>query len=89
MSDEISLVKELLVKLDSRLERIEDDVSKLKHVLMEGNGQPAMTVRVAILENELERVNEERADRKMPRSAWIAIVVSILLALVSIGASAV
>lgn len=89
MSDEITMVKELLAKLDGRLERIEEDVSKLKYVIVEGNGQPAMTVRVAVIENELERVKEERTDAKMPRSAWVAIIVSIVLALASIGAGAV
>lgn len=90
MSDEeVTAVREFLAKLEAKLENIEQDVSKLKHVLIEGNGQPAMTVRVAILENELDRVKEERADRKMPRSVWIGIMVSILLALASIGASAV
>ena len=55
---------------------LKEDISQIKHVLIEGNGQPAMTVRLALVENELKRVSEERNDRKMPRAAWLAIFVS-------------
>ncbi|HEU5118648.1 MAG TPA: hypothetical protein VFT74_18770 [Isosphaeraceae bacterium] len=65
-------------------EEIKATVQKLAHVLLEGNGTPAMTVRVAVIENELRRVKEDRDDKKMPRSVWTSIVVSILLGVVSL-----
>lgn len=58
---------------------MKDDIKKLMHVILEGNGTPPMTVRLALLEAEAQRVKEERADEKMPRAAWVAIVVSVLL----------
>lgn len=95
MSEEFSKLQELLQELITKqalhaLEQkgIKEDVEQIKHVLLEGNGTPAMVVRIALAENELKRLTEERNDQKMPRAAWVAIVVSILLGLASIGWSA-
>lgn len=68
-------------------EQMRGDIQQIKHVLLDGNGQPAMTVRVALVEQSLDRLKEERDDKKMPRVAWVGIIVSIILALVSIGAT--
>jgi len=76
--------KTLLTRMDGRLERLEQDMEDVRHVLIEGNGQPAMTVRVALAENEIKRLNEERADKKMPRAAWISIVLSTATAIAAI-----
>ena len=76
--------RDLLTRMDGRLERLESDMEDVRHVLIEGNGKPAMTVRMALAENELARMAEERADRKMPRSAWLAIVVSSLMSLAGV-----
>jgi hypothetical protein len=43
-----------------------------------------MTVRVALIEQELERVKEERNDSKVPRHVSIGLAVSILLGLVGV-----
>jgi len=64
---------------------LKEDVSQIKHVLIEGNGQPAMTVRLALVENELKRVAEERALRKLPRSAWVGIVISSLFSTMTLA----
>jgi len=64
---------------------LKEDVGQIKHVLIEGNGQPAMTVRLALVENELKRVAEERTEKKLPRSAWVSIVVSAVLSTVGIA----
>ena len=64
---------------------LKEDISQIKHVLIEGNGQPAMTVRLALVENEIKRVTEERSDRKLPRSAWLSIVVSAILSGIGIA----
>jgi hypothetical protein len=88
MNDEdMQNIREFLLKLDGRLEKLEENVSDIKHVVIDGNGKPPMTVRLALAEAELERVKEERVDKKMPRTAWLGIVVSIILAVASIGAS--
>ena len=77
--------RDLLTRMDGRLERLESDMEDVRHVLIEGNGKPAMTVRMALAENELARLAEERVDRKMPRAAWVAIVVSTLMSLAGIA----
>lgn len=74
--------RELLTRMDARLERLESDMEDVRHVLIEGNGRPAMTVRMAVAENELARLTEERGDRKMPRAAWIGIMLSSALGVV-------
>lgn len=73
--------RELLTRMDGRLERLESDMEDVRHVLIEGNGKPAMTVRMALAENELQRLTEERSDQKMPRAAWVAILVSTVVSL--------
>lgn len=55
-----------------------DDVDQIKHVMIEGNGTPPMTVRLAVLEHEIKRVTEDRADQKIPRHVSIGLAVSIL-----------
>lgn len=55
---------------------LKDDLSQIKHVLIEGNGRPAMTVRLALVEKEMERVTQERSDRRLPRAAWLSILIS-------------
>lgn len=77
--------RDLLTRMDGRLERLESDMEDVRHVLIEGNGKPAMTVRMALAENEIARMAEERADRKMPRAAWIAILLSTLMSLAGIA----
>lgn len=69
-------VKHLIAILVEKVERIEEDVQGLRHVMLEGNGQPSMMVRVALMESEQRRLQEERDDRKMPRAVWISILVS-------------
>lgn len=76
--------KTLLTRMDGRLERLESDMEDVRHVLIEGNGQPAMTVRVALAENEIRRINEERADKKMPRAVWVSLVLSTMTAVAAI-----
>lgn len=76
--------RDLLTRMDGRLERLESDMEDVRHVLIEGNGRPAMTVRMALAENELARLADERTDRKMPRAAWVAILLSSLLSLAGV-----
>ena len=76
--------RDLLTRMDGRLERLESDMEDVRHVLIEGNGKPAMTVRMALAENELQRLTEERADRKMPRSVWVTMVVSSAVSIVAV-----
>ncbi len=80
--------RDLLTRMDGRLGRLESDMEDVRHVLIEGNGKPAMTVRMALAENELQRLTgihiEERSDRKMPRAAWVAILCSTAVSLAGI-----
>lgn len=76
--------RDLLTRMDGRLERLESDMEDVRHVLIEGNGKPAMTVRMALAENELARMAEERSDRKMSRAAWVTILLSTLMSIAGI-----
>ena len=78
-------MRNILTKMDGRLERLESDMEDVRHVLIEGNGKPAMTVRMALAENELQRLTEERGDKKMPRAAWVALLVSTLMSMVGVA----
>jgi hypothetical protein len=64
---------------------LKEDLSQIKHVLIEGNGRPAMTVRLALVESEIERVRQERNDRKLPRAAWLGIVLSSVFSTIGLG----
>lgn len=81
MSDD---VKVMLVRIDERTQKMQDDVDKLKHVLIEGNGTPAVTVQVATMDQRLKQLEEDQDDRKIPRSVSAGIWVSIVLALIGI-----
>ncbi len=80
MSDN-SEMKEMLVRIDERTEQMQDDVGKLKHVLLEGNGSPAITVQVATQAERLKVLEEDRRDAKIPRHVTLGLIVSILLGL--------
>jgi hypothetical protein len=81
MSDED--IKAFMVRMDERWERVEEDLDKLKHVLLEGNGSPAMTVQVALQEQRLRSLEESKKDEKVPRSVWVGLLITSIL---SIGA---
>lgn len=70
---------DLLIELKIKLENMGGRVDDIAHVLLEGNGKPAMTIRMALAEQDLERLKEERNDKKMPRSAWVAILISSVI----------
>ena len=76
---------ELLVELRINMGHLKLNVDQLKHVLIEGNGKPAVTEQVALLVHKVakieETIDEEREDRKLPRAAWIGIVISIVFGL--------
>lgn len=78
---------ELLIELRVKLENMAEDVGDLKHVLIEGNGKPPLTEQVLTNKLKIERLEEERADKKMPRAAWIAIVLSSLLSVAGLIAA--
>lgn len=88
---ELKEIREMLASLcsDQREHLIEqrslkEDVAQIRRVLIDGNGQPPMTVRMALAENEIRRVAEERQERKLPRSAWAGILVSGILGVLSV-----
>jgi TolA-binding protein len=80
---------ELLITLREQVRSMQEDIGQIKHVLLDGNGQPSLVVQVATQSQRISQLEEERADRKVPRSIWIGIVVSAVLSLGSIAATAV
>jgi hypothetical protein len=72
--------RDLLVRIDERTKQTADDVDLLKHVILEGNGTPAITVQVATMNERLKSIEESEKDEKIPRHVTLGIAVSILLA---------
>ena len=89
--DEFTTIKEVLARLDERTKAMSDDMDSIKHVLLEGNGSPALTVQVATIDTRLKTVEEARRDDKaqlgVPRSVSISIVVSVIIGLVGLLAA--
>lgn len=77
-------IRQFIARNDERWERVKDDLDKLKHVLLEGNGTPAMTVQVATMNERLKTLEEDRNDNKVPKHVTVGISVSIILAVASI-----
>lgn len=91
MSDDIKEIRDLLQQLVTNqalhaLEQktVKEDVEQIKHVLLEGNGRPAMTVQVATMDQRIKNLEEKEDDRKIPRSVSLGIVVSLVLGVASI-----
>lgn len=74
-------LKLLLVRMHEQIKNLQDDVDQIKHVLIEGNGQPALTTQVAINRTKIEKLEEEDQSKKIPRAVWAGIIVSIVLSL--------
>ena len=70
---------QLLTKVDQKLETVAEDVSMLRHILLEGNGTPALTVQVATITQRVSQLEENEKDKKIPRSVWLSIAVSIVV----------
>ena len=68
---------------------MKEDLDQIKHVLLEGNGKPALTEQVLTHKMRIERLEEERIDKKMPRAAWVGIVISSILGVAGIITSVV
>lgn len=58
---------------------LKDEVSIIKNVLIGTGSAEALTVRVAISENELLRLKEERHDRKLPKTAWAGFIITSII----------
>ena len=66
---------------------MKEDLDRVVHVLLEGNGKPALTEQVLTNSLKIERLEEERNDRKMPVAFWVGLVVSTLVGIGSIVAT--
>lgn len=74
----------LLTRLDERVRLMADNVGQLHHVLLEGNGSPALTVQVATIDARLDGLEEAGKDYRIPRHVWAGIIVSALVGLLGI-----
>ena len=82
MSD-INEMSSILSRLDERTERMEDDLDKVKHVLIEGNGKPSIVVQVATMNERHSSLEEHVKENKIPRNVSLGIIVSIIIAVFS------
>lgn len=72
--DDVKVLVETIRRIDERTMRIADDVDALKHVVLEGNGTPALTVQVASLR---ERVTAVELSKKAKYALWVALITAI------------
>lgn len=84
MTDEDVLA--LLVRVDERTEKVQTDVEKLNHVLLEGNGSPSITVQVATLNEKVGNLEQQANGYRIPRQVWMGIIVSAVIGLTGIVA---
>lgn len=80
-------MRELLIRLDERMAKLSDDMDQVKHVLLEGNGSPPLTMQVATNKMKIDRLEEERVDKKLPRAAWLGILISTILSVAGLVAA--
>ena len=80
-------LEDVVQEVRLNLQYLAERVGRISHVLLEGNGKPALTEQVAILVHKVgaieEAMKETRVDNKLPKAAWLGIVVSIMLGLPS------
>ena len=50
----------MLARLDEKTDLVVQDVGRLRHVLLEGNGTPALTVQVARLDERVSAMERTR-----------------------------
>lgn len=74
-----------LARLDERTERMEDSLKSISEVLLTGNGgSPALTVQVATLNADMSNLKAVVAEHRIPRSVWIPLVITVLVAVIGI-----
>jgi hypothetical protein len=59
---------------------MKESLDQIKHVLLEGNGSPPMTIQVATMDQRIKQLEEDSDDKKVPRHISLGIWVSIILA---------
>ena len=91
MSDDIKEIREMLQTLMTNQalhaqeqKTVKEDVEQIKHVLIEGNGRPAITVQIATMDQRIKTLESNEEDRKVPRAVSLGIVVSLVLGVASI-----
>lgn len=77
-------IRGLLIKLDGRMDELARDVAKLSHVILEGNGSPPMTVKIATLETKLSLLEGEKREAKIPRHVWLTVMASTIIGIIAI-----
>ena len=84
-------LEEVVVEVRLNLVHLNRQVNKLTRVLIEGDGKPPITERVAILDHKVETIEEAidegRTDGKASKAFWIGLVVSSLIGISSMVVS--
>jgi hypothetical protein len=74
----------LVARIDERTQTTAEQVDRLAHVLLEGNGSPPLTAQVATLTEKVSNIEEDRDANRVPLHVWIGIAVSVMLAALSL-----
>jgi hypothetical protein len=74
-------LKEVLVRVESQLESLEEDVSYINKVVRDGNGRQPLMTRIELIEQKLD---DQEKQREKWWKVWVAAVPG-LLALITTG----
>ena len=77
----------LLTELKLSIQILEEKVDRIAHVLLEGNGKPALTEQVLTVVHRVDRLEEDRKSKEFPRAAWVGILVPTVLSIIGLAMS--
>ncbi len=79
-------IVERMERIEALVEGVAQDISSISKILIVGNGQPALTVKVAILEQQLRDMSEDKNSRDGRRWQLLLVfgtcIVSLLTAII-------
>lgn len=74
----------LLARIDEKLTKVVTEVGELHHILLTGNGQPAIVSQIAVITEKVENLEQTNENKSIPRHAWLGALISLVAVAVSI-----
>jgi len=88
--EETQEAKVVIARIESEMGRLKDDITSLNKTIRDGNGQPPLITRIAVIEekiveikSKIENMAEETAEEKKLRWEFVLAAVPGILALLT------
>ena len=88
--EETQEAKVVIARIESEMGRLKDDITSLNKTIRDGNGQPPLITRIAVIEekiaeikSKIENMAEETAEEKKLRWEFVIAAVPGILALLT------